>query len=1188
MPTILSGAVLSSGGSGDFLTLSGAQPALVPTPSSSTGFTIIVSTTTLIQYSNVLGNIVFDSGNLIQYTSGQDISIYTPGGGHFQVYTATYINDTSISVSPTTGALTVAGGVGVSGDLWAGGRINSLSTVNTTGTNSGALSVAGGVGINRDIYVGGNVTSLGNASFTGTMYASGVYDNATRVVSRILVGPGLSESTSTGPTVILTNTGVVSLTAGTGTRVSSTTGNVVVWVDPNIANQTLQQVTTNGNTTTNAVFFNNLTNTTATNSGSVVIAGGLGVAGNAYIGGTISASNINITNEADSTLVSNNGIFTNLQVTGTNYSSSTVANNSLYVSGGAGIQTGLTVGGNTWIYGNLYVIGTQTNVTNQTTVIGRTVVALSTTTSPAVLALGSGITVGPSASPYISLLYDGVSSWKSAGNLIPSVDNTYNLGSTAFRWANVYAVNGIFSGANSISTNTGALQVKGGAGIAGNLVMSGQLLVTNNTQATSTATGAVQITGGLGVGGNIYAGNIYSNGVLVGSGGSGGYSNVQIYAGSDISVANSATTGSFIISDISTLQSVTSRGNSTSQQIFLNGGFNSVNSATGSLVVAGGVGVSDSVNIGNNLTVVNSSTFFGGVNLSSNVFGLHYNTATWTFNDGKDIGQLYNYYVGSTATQAFLGRDNATGYLQWYSTGSMNNAGDFVGQLGTFKTGVLISNSATFNGTVQINSNTNITGTLNAGPIFSNGAPILTSASFGQFGVATIIAGTGTQVSTASGNVVIWNTSNLQSVTQTGNTTNQPIIITNTTNSVNSQSGALTVAGGIGVQGDVNVYGRMYSTDVAANTATILNLTVGAETVLTSIVVESPLYYPVEVIGLYNTTSSYYSGTVNTGTNAYAAYTLQNDATNYVEFGISGSNRTNGNYGQGSAYIYLNPGVPSFNIGNSSPINFFTEGMTTGNPAALSIGTTTTTVINNLLVKDNSYSPTPSTGINIQSNARTSYSSLTFSNTSLNGQSFTFDLGGSNRAGQGGAAVNEGNFTLHDDVANAYRLVVAKTTGHVIINTTTDNGVHTLQVNGSITATNIGITSTATIGGNLIVSNTATFNSTVIVGNSAMQSSVTVVNTTNPTSVDSFDVTKYRSAKSLVQIEDGNIFYLVEIALLCDNSGNVYISQYGIISTGSPLGDFTANIVNNQAILYFTGYDTTVKTINVVRTSIGV
>jgi hypothetical protein len=99
------------------------------------------------------------------------------------------------------------------------------------------------------------------------------------------------------------------------------------------------------------------------------------------------------------------------------------------------------------------------------------------------------------------------------------------------------------------STTTGALIVAGGVGVSGNLWVGGTITaeklvvqyttvtsvsittddvtkINNNTAAISTITGALQVQGGVGIGGDIFAGKIYTNGVLLvpGGGGGGSYS----------------------------------------------------------------------------------------------------------------------------------------------------------------------------------------------------------------------------------------------------------------------------------------------------------------------------------------------------------------------------------------------------------------------------------------------------------------------------------------------------------------------------------------------------------------------------------------------------------------------------------------------------------------------------------------
>lgn len=100
------------------------------------------------------------------------------------------------------------------------------------------------------------------------------------------------------------------------------------------------------------------------------------------------------------------------------------------------------------------------------------------------------------------------------GSSLPTFQNTLTLTSTVA----------------STNTQTGALQVRGGVAIGGNLnVFGGKSIagintITNTTQATSTTTGALQVAGGVGIQGNLHVG-----GTIIGS----------------VGAATSATTSSF-------------------------------------------------------------------------------------------------------------------------------------------------------------------------------------------------------------------------------------------------------------------------------------------------------------------------------------------------------------------------------------------------------------------------------------------------------------------------------------------------------------------------------------------------------------------------------------------------------------------------------------------------------------------
>jgi hypothetical protein len=185
-------------------------------------------------------------------------------------------------------------------------------------------------------------------------------------------------------------------------------------------------------------------------------------------------------------------------------------------------------------------------------------------------------------------------------------------------------------------------------------------------------------------------------------------------------------------------------------------------------------------------------------------------------------------------------------------------------------------------------------------------------------------------------------------------------------------------------------------------------------------------------------------------------------------------------------------------------------------------------------------------------------------NTATNGQSYTWEVGGNNFTGQAGVNLREGSLTLFNDTAGTFRLAVVKSNGNLLVGPQTDNGVDKLQVSGSIK-----------------------FNDGQLFTRS------TNINNTGTTVIDSFPAANYRTAKLLVQISDGigpgTKFHVVEIVILADNDGNVYKSEYGIITTGGSVGVFDVDYDiggNGLVRLLFSASSASAKQIKVLRTSI--
>lgn len=91
--------------------------------------------------------------------------------------------------------------------------------------------------------------------------------------------------------------------------------------------------------------------------------------------------------------------------------------------------------------------------------------------------------------------------------------------------------------------------------------------------------------------------------------------------------------------------------------------------------------------------------------------------------------------------------------------------------------------------------------------------------------------------------------------------------------------------------------------------------------------------------------------------------------------------------------------------------------------------------------------------------------------------------------------------------------------------------------------------------------------------------------TTATQTVDSFSTSSYTSAKYMVQVTDAGRVHSQEIMLI-HNGTDVYMTQYGIITTNGQLGAFSSIITGSNVLLYFTPSTATNMVVNVVRHSI--
>ena len=112
----------------------------------------------------------------------------------------------------------------------------------------------------------------------------------------------------------------------------------------------------------------------------------------------------------------------------------------------------------------------------------------------------------------------------------------------------------------------------------------------------------------------------------------------------------------------------------------------------------------------------------------------------------------------------------------------------------------------------------------------------------------------------------------------------------------------------------------------------------------------------------------------------------------------------------------------------------------------------------------------------------------------------------------------------------------------------------------------------------------------VQIADAILDSGETVINSTNAEVIDSYLASQFRTAKYLIQIDEGSgptaDFHSVEMLLLVDNVQNVYATEYAVVTSNGELGQFAADVQGDNIVrLYFTAYNATSKVIKVFRTT---
>lgn len=498
------------------------------------------------------------------------------------------IRDTTSSVDYTTGALKVAGGVGI------GGRLSVLGDIGLNGnviTGSGGLqtSVSTGYLFNETattVKIGGAATtvSIGAATGTTTINNALVASGIVTLNSNLVAASGTNSTTN--------NTGALVVVGGAGIANDVNIGGYI-------------DVDGIGRVHGNLVADSGTTSTSIT-TGALVVVGGTGISGNTNIGGIL-----NVTGATNVTGA--------VAITDTTQSTTT-NNGALTVSGGAGIAKNLNVGGDTIITGNLTVNGTQTIIGTTDLAITDSVINIHTFANLAPLTTNDGKDIGIKMHYYdyqdshAALIRDnatGQLEWYGRG--IEGSGNVFQ--------GNAYGVikTGEYIAANTTaatSTTTGALRVSGGAGIAGAVYIGGIEVVQGNIVAASTTESDNLTTGSfVSLGGAAIEKRLNVGGNVVLSSGTNSTSNV---------------TGALVVSGgIGVSGNIIATGN-----VVFDSGVDAVGTTAGALVVKGGIAVTDGLNVGRTTRMFGNALVTSGVdsilgNLQSGSFLVTGGTSIW-------------------------------------------------------------------------------------------------------------------------------------------------------------------------------------------------------------------------------------------------------------------------------------------------------------------------------------------------------------------------------------------------------------------------------------------------------------------------------------------------------------------------------------------------------------------------------
>ena len=501
------------------------------------------------------------------------------------------------------------------------------------------------------------------------------------------------------------------------------------------------------------------TNSTSKETGALVVDGGVGIAKNVFIGGTTNSSGpVKITD------------------TTTSASKDTGA---LVVEGGVGIEQNLNVGGS--------IEGSQ--LSDGTTLIQN-----------------GGIS--------------GVSFFQATASILAPQINATSI---------LQASN---SALDSFSPTTGALVVSGGAGVAKNLnvggstTSTGPLTIQSATESSNKDTGALIVEGGVGIERNLNIG-----GATTSSG---------ITSIANITDSTTTGTGALVVDGgVGIAKNINIGGTTTSSGVTTIANISeSTNTTSGALIVEGGVGISKNLNVGGTSTIQGDCSVIGNFTVSGNTDLV--NVTDLLVDDNRIV--LNANTSGEPLLDAFFVVDRGNqidANIKWNEDQNQWEIPDFPlvtenrlfvnditesnlitnGAL-VVKGGIGVAGNVNVGGNVNIDSMVESTSTTTGALVVDGGVGINNDLYVGGNIFANLTGEITTNDLNLPGDFTVQGNSTVATLTAsgliTGNVDGSLIgdtRVTGTTNSTSTTTGALVVDGGVGINNDLYVGGRQYSSE---------------------------------------------------------------------------------------------------------------------------------------------------------------------------------------------------------------------------------------------------------------------------------------------------------------------------------------------------------------------------------------